>query len=77
MKCSCCGKKRGLFESFEHISDDVDVCVKCAVILYKLREAINEEKEDDISSVKAELKKRGNKKMSQSFKLWLKDTYSI
>lgn len=73
MKCSCCNHKKGLFESFEIVmTDDIEInlCSKCAVPLYHIRDAY---KGNDIKSAEKYIKavnKRINKKADGAFISW-------
>lgn len=43
MRCDCCGKRRGLFQSFAAIetkSGQISLCSDCNDLAYKMRDAI-------------------------------------
>lgn len=40
MKCSCCGRKKKIMESFEDLGKGGSVCVDCSDILYRINDAI-------------------------------------
>ena len=45
MNCDCCGRKKKLFESFAKISEkniEINLCVKCNDLMYKIRDAYND-----------------------------------
>lgn len=42
MKCSCCGRKKKLMDSFENLGGRVDVCVDCSDLLYRIHDAVSE-----------------------------------
>lgn len=49
MVCDCCGKNKKLFETFARIKTDtieLNLCVKCNDLMYKIRDAYNEDDED-------------------------------
>ena len=70
MNCSCCGRRKKLFESFEAISPSIDVCVECSTLLYKLRDynAVNNEKEKE--NCMELITKRKNNKSTKEFEEW-------
>lgn len=70
MNCSCCGRRKKLFESFEAISPRIDVCVECSTLLYKLRDynAVNNEKEKE--NCMELITKRKNNKSTKEFEEW-------
>ena len=70
MKCSCCGKKKKLFESFEDLDKDICICVNCSKILYKYQDAI---KDKDFEQAKEILKEIDLKKGEKKFTEWFCD----
>lgn len=68
MNCSCCGKKKGLLESFEALDTDVNICVECSKSLYKYQDYIREKNKEDASKI---LEIISNKKNTTQFKQWL------
>ena len=75
MKCECCGKRKGLLESFatiESLDGKANVCVDCNDLLYKLRDAANEGDPECYNESKRALQKR-KRKPSERFNKWLKD----
>lgn len=61
MKCSCCGKKKGFFESFEKVettSFRLDLCTDCATLLYGMRTAKQENEQTAMNDMKTKLQKR-------------------
>ena len=67
MKCSCCGKKKKLLESFEELEKDINICVDCSKVLYKYQDAIKEKNEEDSKKLLDEIK---GKKSEKSFIEW-------
>lgn len=48
MKCDCCSKKKGFLESFARITEkgnEINLCVKCNDLAYKVRDAKKENDE--------------------------------
>ncbi len=76
MKCSCCGRKKKLMESFENIGEGGDVCVDCSDLLYRIHDAVTEKQKDvydqNIKSINNFIDK---KKASEEFGKWYKDNY--
>lgn len=69
MKCACCGRKKKIFESFEELETDVDICVECSKILYKYQDAVKEKNDDESKALLTELsKKKSDKKFDEWFK---------
>jgi len=76
MKCSCCGRKKKLLESFENLTQNVDVCVDCSDIMYKICDAKKEKKKDEYKShVKAIKEFEDKKKSSEDFIKWFKEDF--
>ena len=67
MKCACCGRKKKIFESFEELEKDVNICVDCSKILYKYQDAIMQKNVDESNKLLAELKA---KKIEKIFAEW-------
>ena len=67
MKCSCCGKKKKLLESFEELEKDISICVDCSKVLYKYQDAVKEKNEEDSKKLLDEIK---GKKSEKSFIEW-------
>lgn len=71
MKCSCCGKKRRLFESFENIGAGGAVCVRCSDILYRIHDAKTDNQKEEYNLKLNEVNKYiGQGKASSEFKIW-------
>lgn len=70
MNCSCCGRRKKLFESFESISSEIDVCVECSTLLYKLRDYKMENKEEEILEYIKKIGKRMENKSTKQFDKW-------
>lgn len=68
MNCSCCGKRKGLFESYEELDEKVFICVNCSKKLYKYKDFVNEKNDVESKIMLNEIK---NKKMSPEFVKWL------
>lgn len=76
MKCSCCGRKKKLMESFENLGEGGDVCVDCSDLLYRIHDAVSEkQKEVYYKSVKSINEYIDKKKASEEFEKWFKDNY--
>ena len=67
MKCSCCGKKKKLLESFEELEKDINICVDCSKVLYKYQDAIKEKNAEEADKLLDEIK---GKKSEKSFVEW-------
>ena len=76
MKCSCCGRKKKLFESFENIGKGGNVCVDCSDILYRIHDAVSEKQMEEyqlrIEEVNGYIKKNKN---SETFKVWFENDF--
>ena len=61
MKCDCCGKKKRLFESFAAVqakSEQLNLCVECNDMAYKVRDDINDQNEEKYKLHLEQWKKR-------------------
>ena len=67
MKCACCGKKKGIFESFEEVDKNVNICVDCSKLLYKYQDFIHEGNEDETDKILNLIKE---KKSNVEFNRW-------
>ena len=76
MRCSCCCKKKGLFESFEEVSVEntlLNLCTDCATLLYGIRTASAENDHRAVDDMKDQLQKRMKKATpSDAFLQWYK-----
>lgn len=76
MNCSCCGKKKGFFESFEKVEANgvqLALCTDCATLLYGVRTAAQENEQEAMSEMQMKLQKRIEKgKASATFLEWYK-----
>ena len=73
MKCDSCGRRRGLFESFEAIRTDdtqLNVCPPCSALVYAIRGTIQEKAAEDEASLRKDLKNRQKKSDSNHFNKW-------
>lgn len=68
MKCSCCGKAKKLFESFEKLDKNVSICVECSKELYKYQDSKHDKNEVAAAKILGKIKKEGN---SPEFTKWL------
>lgn len=68
MKCSCCGKKKGLFESFEELEKDVNICVECSKKLYKYQDFKKEKNNEEAVKMLKQIKPKKN---TEEFSKWL------
>lgn len=76
MKCSCCGRKKRLMESFENLGDGGNVCVDCSDIIYKIHDGVTEKKKDIYeTSVKSINKYIDKKQASKEFAEWFKNNF--
>lgn len=74
MVCDCCGRKKKLFESFAAVkykAIQMNFCVDCNNLAYKVRDDANEMNIDDYKLHLNQWKKRA-KKPSKNFTEWLK-----
>lgn len=75
MLCDCCGRKKKLFESFaavEYKGLQINLCVDCNDLAYKVRDAANEQNINNYENHIAEWQKR-TKKPSEIFLSWQQD----
>ena len=76
MKCACCGRKKKLFESFENLGKDMDVCEDCSDIMYRIQDAYKESNKAEFDvQVKKVREFSVNKKSSQNFKKWFEEEF--
>ena len=75
-KCSCCGRKKKFFESFEDIGKGGAVCVECSDILYRIHDAKREknveEYNQNIDKIKGYIDKE---KSTDGFIRWFKEDF--
>ena len=72
MVCDCCGRKKKLFESFAAVQTEtgqLNFCVECIDLAYKVRDDANEMNKDAYY-LHLELWKKCAKKPSKSFNEW-------
>lgn len=69
MKCSCCGRTKKLFESFEELDATVSVCVECSKKLYKYQDSKHDKNEEEATMILKKIKGGHN---SPEFTKWLK-----
>lgn len=76
MKCSCCGRRKKIMESFEDLGKGGSVCVECSDILYRICDAvakkeksIYDEKVDQIKSYAKE------NRAAAEFKTWFAEDF--
>lgn len=76
MRCSCCGRKRKVLESFENIGKGGSICVECSDILYRIHDAVTEKDkktyDEKIGLIKANMKE---KKSADEFEKWFVDDF--
>lgn len=75
MRCSCCGKRKKLFESFEKITQDVNVCVQCSTLLYKLKDSLADNDNELAEQIMEKIKQAANSTASPHFTSWFNDKY--
>lgn len=76
MKCSCCGRRKKFREVFETISDELNICVDCGQILYKIKEAEREGNDDIRNEYLNDIRKLSSKKGSEEFISWFDSKYT-
>ena len=69
MNCACCGRKKGLFESFENLDTKVNICVECSKKLYKYQDCKKEGNDEECKKLLSEIRSDKN---SAEFNDWLK-----
>ena len=75
-KCSCCGRKKKFFESFEDIGKGGAVCVGCSDILYKINDAKREKDMEEYNiSVDTINGYIDSNKTSIGFASWFKEDF--
>ncbi|MBD5401201.1 hypothetical protein HDR58_00140 [bacterium] len=76
MRCACCGRKKKVFESFENLGEGGEVCVDCSDIMYRIHDAVAEERKEEydlqVKAVKIYLEQ---KKASADFTRWFEDDF--
>lgn len=76
MRCTCCGRKKKLFESFENLGKGGAVCVDCSDIMYRIHDAfIEKQKEEYDLQVKAVNNYIQQRKASVDFVKWFEDDF--
>lgn len=75
MRCSCCGKRKKPFESFEKITQKVVVCVQCSTLLYKLKDSLADKNNELAEQIKEKIKQVANSTASSDFNSWFNDKY--
>lgn len=74
MRCSCCGKKRNFFESYERIIDsgnEFNLCVDCCKPVYKIRDFANIGDWESMNKYINVTKVRINGTEDENFKNWI------
>jgi len=81
MKCSCCGKNKGLFESYAPLDDRLNVCIKCDTILCRIKDARKDHNaaqyEENVGIVNGYTKKTKNEEFAKWFGGYLKKVGSL
>lgn len=81
MKCFCCGHRKGLFESFEKTSssgESFELCSKCAVILYHMRDASKGRNPESFRRLEREVERRFHMaKPEKVFSDWYEEQHAI
>ena len=76
MKCACCGRKKRLFESFENLGKDLDVCVDCSDMMYRIQDAYKDNNKTEFDAQVKELKTYSErKKATQIFEKWFEEDF--
>lgn len=79
MKCNCCGRKKKLFESFAAIdsgTEQLNLCVECNDLFYKLRDEADEGNADKFEKTRRLLAERMSSDSSVAFQEWSKDFFA-
>ena len=74
MKCSCCGKKKNFFESYEKIIDTegvYDICKNCCKIIYKIRDFSMDGNIEEVELNKKIIFEKNINDANASFSMWL------
>ena len=72
MVCDCCGRRKKIFESFAAVKlgqTQMNFCVDCNDLAYKIRDDANEQNSDSYEKHLKEWKKRA-KKPTETFLEW-------
>ena len=72
MVCDCCGRRKKIFESFaavKHGQTQMNFCVECNDLPYKIRDDANEQNSDSYEKHLKEWKKRA-KKPPETYLKW-------
>ena len=70
MRCSCCGRKKRFSEVFESVSDNINLCVDCGQLIYRMKDAEKEGKDTLKKEFIQDVKERMSKHGSEEFKNW-------
>ena len=70
MRCDCCGRRKRLFESYEKVEPNINVCVECSTLLYKIRDAEEAGKREETLNIESKLKKKMTNKATREFEKW-------
>ena len=74
MKCSCCGKRKGFFDSYAPLDGDMMICIKCDTTLCKIKDAAADKKPDEYKINVEKIRKHIAKNKDKAFSKWF-DAY--
>ena len=74
MKCSCCGKRKGLFDSYAPLDGGMMICIKCDTVLCKIKDAAEDKKPDEYKANIEKIRKDIEKNKNTEFSKWF-DSY--
>lgn len=76
MKCSCCGRRKKIMESFEDLGAGGSVCVECSDILYRINDAVAKKEksiyEEKVNQIKSYTKEN---KAAAEFQNWFAEDF--
>lgn len=76
MRCSCCGRMKKPFESFESLGKGKSVCVDCSDLLYRIHDAVTEKQRDEYDKrVRSVTDYISAKKASEEFRIWFQEDF--
>lgn len=76
MKCSCCAKKRKVFESFEQLGVGGEVCAQCSDLMYRVQDAYTEGEKETFNILVERIRDyETQKKSSGDFIKWFNEIF--
>ena len=76
MKCDCCGKKKGFFESFSLIKTkqyNLNLCARCNNIEFKIRDYSALNNKEEVNKALIQIDNLSKDKCSKKFEEWHKE----